>query len=178
MLSVALTSIFIFIWSSAIILPLSKRAAHLALPLLQPEHIRSGFMRFVLHCSIPQSQKLKVSEGLHFSAMVCLHLVTQSPFYPVTASSQQIISFSPMANWITRKGAQSCVCIWLVPTLNVLMNSHKSQSVKQTPSQCMRGCSDIFFPLLRVLWAPCVCRASTNTKVFSPQGKTFPRSLL
>lgn len=45
----------------------------------------------------------------------------------------------------------------------------------------MRVSSDIIFSLLHVPWAPCACRASTNTKVSSPQGscgKTFPRCLL
>lgn len=60
MLNATLTFIFIFIWCSAHILPLSRRAAHLALPLLQPEDTRSGFMRFVLHHRIPPSQGLSL----------------------------------------------------------------------------------------------------------------------
>lgn len=91
-------------------------------------------------CSITASLPLRVyvSVGLHFSAMVCLHLMTKSPFLPFAASSGQIITFSPMANWITRKGAQDCVHIWLMQTINVLIKSYKSQSFKQPLSQWRR----------------------------------------
>lgn len=92
MLNATLTSILIFIWCGAIILPLSKRAAHLA----QPEDIRSGFMRFVLHHSIPPSQTLS-RKGCTFQPWSVFTWWLKVPFYPVTASSKQIISFSPMA---------------------------------------------------------------------------------
>lgn len=57
-LSATLTPIFVLIWCSTIMLLLAKRAAYLSLPLLEPANIRSGFMRCLLHHSIPPSQRL------------------------------------------------------------------------------------------------------------------------
>lgn len=66
-LNATLTSFFILIWCSATILPLAKRAAYLSLHILQPADIRSGFTRFLLHHSVPPSQRLSLCRDALFS---------------------------------------------------------------------------------------------------------------